>query len=177
MHSEPWQVFAENGEPIAGCAYPKAEFPQDAVMGAAHVWLWRRCANGVEIMLQKRASTLQLWPGVYDISAAGHIDAGESPLQTAIREAAEEVGAVVDKDSLQFIFASRTSLAKREIDYVYLYEVDERFVPKFDDGEVELVEWLVLSDFAMRTDSPQSFNLLDQGIHYFGLLLDQLRRL
>lgn len=177
MHDEPWQVFSESGEPIVGLSYSRTEFPEESVMGAAHVWLWRRSGGGVEVMLQKRASTLPLWPGAYDISVAGHIDAGESPLKSAVRECAEEVGLVADKNLLKFIFASRTSLAKYEIDFVYLYEIDDTFVPTFDDGEVELVKWVSLDDFETRTNTPADYNLLDQGIHYFGLLIDQLRRL
>ena len=177
MHDEPWQVFAENGEPIDGLSYRKADFPTDAIMGAAHIWLWRRGDAGIAVMLQKRASNLSSWPGYYDISAAGHIDENETPLKSAVRETAEEIGLDADIGRFKFAFTSRTPLAKYEIDFVYLYEVSEEFVATFDDGEVELVEWVSLDDFAVRTKDPEDYNLLNQGEHYFGLLIDQLNRL
>ncbi len=177
MHSEPWQVFAENGEAVIGESYSGEEFPVDSVMGAAHVWVWRNTQDGKEVMLQKRAASLFSWPGYFDISAAGHIDANESPLQCAVRESVEEIGLVVDESLLHFIFASRTALAKKEIDFVYLYEVNESFEPQFDDGEVELVEWVAIADFIARVKLPEKNNLVNQGEHYFGLLVDQLNRL
>lgn len=60
---------------------------------------------------------------------------------------------------------------------MYLHEVDESFEPRFDDGEVELIEWITLDEFEKRTMSPDDYELLNQGEHYFGLLIDQLRRL
>lgn len=44
------------------------------------------------ILLQKRAKTMTLYPGRWDCSAAGHVDQGEDYLAAATRELAEEVG-------------------------------------------------------------------------------------
>lgn len=47
--------------------------------------------NG-NILLQRRAETMTLYPGRWDCSAAGHVDQGEDYLAAAKRELAEEVG-------------------------------------------------------------------------------------
>lgn len=44
------------------------------------------------ILLQQRSMDKLTNPGKWDIAAAGHVDAGENTLTTAIRETAEEVG-------------------------------------------------------------------------------------
>lgn len=45
-----------------------------------------------EVLLQKRSSNKKLWPNMWDISAGGHVLAGEYGFEAAIREAEEELG-------------------------------------------------------------------------------------
>ncbi len=54
-----------------------------------------------QIFLQKRSMQKDLNKGLWDTSAAGHVDPGESYLQTAQRELQEELG--IDAE-LQFLF-------------------------------------------------------------------------
>ena len=54
-----------------------------------------------QIFLQKRSMQKDLNKGLWDTSAAGHVDPGETYLQTARRELQEELG--IDAE-LQFLF-------------------------------------------------------------------------
>ncbi len=67
-----------------------------------HVWVMNSQGN---LLLQKRAMTKETFPGCWDISCAGHIDAGETPLHAAIRELEEELGFIVDEKELAFLFS------------------------------------------------------------------------
>jgi isopentenyl-diphosphate Delta-isomerase len=69
-----------------------------------HVWIVRE--NNF-VLLQKRSLSKEVFPGLWDISCAGHIDAGELSLDAAIRELNEELGIRTSKDELQFLFATR----------------------------------------------------------------------
>jgi hypothetical protein len=60
---------------------------------------------------------------------------------------------------------------------VYIYEVNDAFVPEFHDGEVESVEWLGLSDFQERLKNPEEHQIVNQGRGYFTLLLDHFSEL
>lgn len=49
-----------------------------------------------KVFLQKRSRTKALYPGRWDISATGHVQAGESGEDAALRELREELGIVAD---------------------------------------------------------------------------------
>ena len=50
----------------------------------AHVWILRKRADKIQVLLQKRAETTS-FPGCYDISSAGHIQAGQEFLESYAR--------------------------------------------------------------------------------------------
>ena len=58
----------------------------------AHVWVVRRVDGRWQVLLQKRSANKDSFPGKYDTSSAGHIQAGDAPLASALRELAEELG-------------------------------------------------------------------------------------
>jgi isopentenyl-diphosphate delta-isomerase type 1 len=58
-----------------------------------------------ELLLQKRSRHKDIQPGRWDTSVGGHLDPGESYLQAAVRETAEELG--VSGVPLTFLYHSR----------------------------------------------------------------------
>lgn len=56
---------------------------------AVHVLVWHPDGR---LLLQKRARTKALCPGLWDTSVGGHVGASEDPLQAALRECREEIG-------------------------------------------------------------------------------------
>ncbi|KAK8965752.1 Nudix hydrolase 3 [Platanthera guangdongensis] len=48
---------------------------------SVHVWIYSESTQ--ELLLQRRADCKDSWPGLWDISSAGHISAGDSSLITA----------------------------------------------------------------------------------------------
>ena len=59
----------------------------------AHIWFF---TSDEKILLQKRALTKKVFPGIWDISVAGHIGAGEEVLEGAKREVFEEIGLILE---------------------------------------------------------------------------------
>ena len=178
-HNEPWQGDAEKGAPLEGVSASRNEFKQNPalIMGAAHVWIWRKQGTNIEVLLQRRSRSKSTWPGYLDISAAGHIDAGESPVDSVLREAQEEIDIDIEAEKLYYVFSLRTPLSGREFDVVYLYQLDRDIQFNFNDGEVDELLWKSLDEFEVMTKNPEEYNLVPQGEAYFLLLIAALRRL
>lgn len=82
-------VLDETGAPT-GQRKSKAEIHRDGDWHrAAHVWIVTRDGR---VLLQKRSRAKENWPGLWDVSVAGHVSAGETAVEAAIREAREEIG-------------------------------------------------------------------------------------
>ncbi len=123
--------------------------------GTVHTWIARRRADGGwQLLFQKRSRAKESFPGKLDISSAGHRQAGEEALPTAVRELEEELGICARPEDLEFL-QLRWGIVKenfngepyydREIASIYLYEkpVDVSSL-SFRDGEVEEVRWIDL---------------------------------
>ena len=66
----------------------------------AHIWFYT--ADG-DILLSQRSAKKTICPLMWDVSVAGHMDAGETPKQSAIRETAEEIGLDISEFELHKI--------------------------------------------------------------------------
>lgn len=153
MSKELWQLYDEQGRPLAGRGASKDEvFKQGLLHGASHVWIWRCGGGQPEVLLQKRASDKRTWPDCYDISAAGHIDLGEKPIVAAIRETIEEIGLTVLEEDLQLISVHRAHLSagddaiENEFQWLYLLELPGDSHLSLQKSEVASVEWKTLHD-------------------------------
>jgi 8-oxo-dGTP diphosphatase len=80
------------------------------VVPAAYVFL-RRTQDGVEqLLLQLRQGTGYM-DGHWAAAAAGHVESGESVLDAAVREAAEELGIMIDPADLVPLCAMHRTVA------------------------------------------------------------------
>ena len=67
-----------------------------------------------QILMQQRSFTKDTNPGKWDISAAGHVSAGQTPLEASVREINEEVGIEVGKNDLTYILTYKKESYVRE---------------------------------------------------------------
>lgn len=79
-----------------------------SLVPAAYVILLREGGRGPEVLLQLRRGTGYM-DGHWACGAAGHVEAGESVLDAAVREAREEIGVVVDPRALEPLTAMHRS--------------------------------------------------------------------
>lgn len=92
----------------------------------AHVWIYN---SQKELLLQLRAAQKELYPSMWDISAAGHVPSEEEPIEGAIREIEEEIWLQIKEDELKFshiyqVTARYKEIINREFSYVYFLKYD-----------------------------------------------------
>ncbi len=66
----------------------------------AHIWFYTKESD---ILLSQRSAKKTICPLLWDVSVAGHIDAGETAKQAAIRETKEEIDLGISENDLHKI--------------------------------------------------------------------------
>ena len=116
-----------------------------------HCWVVN--GSGVpRILFQLRSDEVASFPGMLDVSAAGHIEAGESVAE-GVREVREELGIDFDANQL-YELGDRVEVAdqtngqrNREYQAVYLLRCDDelsRYQPQVE--EIAGLVWLPITD-------------------------------
>ena len=103
-----------------------------------------------ELLLQFRSPHKDCFPSCWDVSSAGHIPAGESSINSAVRELEEELGLQATVNDIEHIFSikesftcKRTGAVDNEIADVFLLRRDvESSELNFSDQEVVDVKWV-----------------------------------
>ncbi len=91
-------VLTPEGEPT-GTVKPRDEIHRDGTWHASvHIWIVDQEKD--EVLIQKRSDEKESYPGYYDVAAAGHVRAGETPVEAAIRETEEEIGLTLKEEQL-----------------------------------------------------------------------------
>lgn len=145
MADELVDIVDENNN-LTGVQKMKSEAHRDGLWHrASHIWIYN--SKG-EVLLQLRAKNKPLYPDMWDISAAGHVSAGEDPIVSGLREIEEEIGLKVSEADLQlFKIRKKSSVYKdivnSEFNYVYLLKYDGGVEDlKLLDGEVQALKFL-----------------------------------
>ena len=135
-------IFDENNNP-SGQIKEKAKAHEDGNFHrTAHVWIIN---DKNELLLQKRSATKKSHPNCWDISGAGHIKAGESIIDGAIRELKEELGVVVTEKDFKYISTIKSTKNPKnmEFQYVYLLKCNKTIEQyTFEDDEVSEVKYV-----------------------------------
>ena len=150
---------------------------------AVNIWIIN--SKG-EVLIQKRAATKESYPNFWDVSCAGHVDAGETPLQTTIREAQEELGLIVDPAKLKYLFSvneehflNEGTFIDREIREIYLLKLDQ---PAEDftlqKEEVAEVKWISLNQLEemAKNNAPDLVPHEKEYAKIFDVLRQQLEK-
>lgn len=106
-----------------------------------HCWFFRREGTHTYLLFQRRAAVKKDYPLKLDITAAGHLLAGETP-RDGVREVEEELGIAVDYQELLPVGIIAGSIVldhfiDREFCHVYLYPYREA-TPRFTLQEEEV---------------------------------------
>jgi 8-oxo-dGTP pyrophosphatase MutT (NUDIX family) len=123
---------------------------------SSHLWLFDGRGR---VLLQQRHPGKETDPGRWDIAVAGHLSAGQTPLEAMVREAREELGLALDPAALTPL----GTLAKQDVSPGFIdREWQHLFVGLWDGDlgslvlqadEVVAVRWMAVAEFRKAVEA------------------------
>lgn len=148
-------IWDADGNPTGKTALKSEAHREGWYHPTIHVWFY---TSDGRVLLQRRAKDKETDPGLWDVSVAGHIGAGETLLEGAVREIREEIGLEVAADELLPIATVKEArdhpggIRDREFRHVYLCLLRKPFealTPQ--QSEVAELRLIPLLQFAEET--------------------------
>ena len=145
-----------------------------------HIWFYTLEGN---ILLQQRGATKKIYPLLWDVSVAGHVNSGESLFDAAIREVNEEIGLIISKDNLKKIgmmksFKSyKSGITDNEFHTIFISELNvnvENLSPQKE--EVEALK--IVSTFAFEElleGSKHNSHFVSSNKEYYVFVLNKIK--
>ena len=159
-------ILTPQGKPTGKTALKSDAHKNGWFHATVHIWLF---TSDKKILLQKRAITKKVFPGLWDISVAGHIGAGEKILESAKREVFEEIGlALQEKDLIKIgtrihQVSHANGIKDNEFHHVFIAELKtpiEKLI--IQTAEVDAIK---LFDLSMLKDTKNLENVLLPRFH------------
>lgn len=129
-----------------------------------HIWAFDKSDR---ILFQLRAKVKENNPGLLDTSCAGHISAGDTSRNAAVRELREELGVTKCPEDLEYLFESGHESVLNGGSYLDNEFYDTYKITLNDDeiahlvpqpGEVDDFVWMTRQEFVnMHQSSPEKF--------------------
>lgn len=150
--------------------------------------LWHRLINICiynskgEILLQLRSKDKMIYPDMWDISVAGHIGAGEQPLNAALRETGEETGLNAKKEDLDFYKIRPEEYQKGDVNmkeflYIFLLKYDGGISKlKIQKEEVQEIRFMPIIEVEEELKSG-SLKFAPHGAYWEDVLSEVKRKL
>ena len=169
-------ILNPEGKPTGKTALKSEAHKKGWYHATVHIWLF---TTSKKILLQKRALTKKIFPGLWDISVAGHIGAGESVLNAAKREVFEEIGLELSEEDLIKIgtrvhqVSHSNGIIDNEHHHVFIAELKKPLSElKIQKEEVAAIQ---LFDLAILKQTKNLENVLLSRFHeYYTMVYDKI---
>jgi len=142
-----------------------------------HVWFY---TTTPALLLQKRSLTKQTFPGSWDVSVAGHVSAGESILEGALREVKEEIGLDIHpSDLIPLDIRKNTNRFENgvidcEFQHVFLVKLERPISQlRIQETEVDAVRLFSFEELqnCMFQKHP-TYNIVPADMSYYQFVMD-----
>jgi isopentenyldiphosphate isomerase len=153
---EELDVLNEKGEKTGEVITSKEAHEKGVTHRSVHIWILN---PDKQLLLQKRSANMRARPGYWDISASGHMSAGETSIEAAQKETREELGLDLPSTAFVLLFTVQEHVVLNEGTYianefqdVYLVRLNSRNIPLFlQSEEVEDTRWIDIDEFKIWT--------------------------
>ena len=173
-------IVTKEGQPTGKSALKSEIHTQGFYHNTAHVWLYTKQG---EILLAQRAASKTICPLLWDVSVAGHIDAGESIEHAAIREVMEEIGLQITESELTKIGVTEcfqsypNGIIDNEFHHTFIVKLKEDLNDlEIDKNEVEAVKLVGHLKFQNLIDNIGSDNhFVPSNKSYYEFVLQSIK--
>ncbi|APZ47867.1 hydrolase [Polaribacter reichenbachii] len=161
-------ILTPDGKPTGKTALKSEAHKNGWFHATVHIWLF---TSDEKILLQKRAMTKKVFPGLWDISVAGHIAAGETVLTSAKREVLEEIGLNLKENELIKIgtrihqVSHPNGIQDNEHHHVFIAELKKPIETL--TIQKEEVDAIKLYDLSILTETEKFENVLLSRFHNY----------
>ena len=166
LDGEPLELFDEIREDGSrtGVVKERGVVHEDGSLHpTVHTWIVRpNDKSGYDLLLQKRSECKDSNPGCWDISSAGHVEAGHGYLESAIRELKEELGIDALPEQLREVGTRRCGFESEfygrrfrdnELSMIYIYEEPVNTAElTLQESEVSETAWMDYKECRRKGD-------------------------
>jgi isopentenyl-diphosphate Delta-isomerase len=111
---------------------------------SVHIYVWN---DKNELLVHLRSPFKDLHPNCWDTRFGGHVLAGDTIENTAMKELAEEIGIKVEyEDLVKGMVIKYDGGTNREFNDIFYYKFRKNDNIKFNDNEVVEVNWMSVED-------------------------------
>ena len=174
-------IVDKNGKPTRTTALKSEAHAKGLYHNTIHLWLY---TSKGEILLQQRSHKKVIYPLLWDVSVAGHIDAGETFIEAALRETKEEIGLQLEPHNLKQIgtFLHETSYADgkiqdNEFHQVFIAELQVDLTNLIiQEEEVEALKLVALNEFKdLLKYSETNMHFVASNLKYYKFILKTIQ--
>lgn len=181
---ELFDICDEQGNPTGDIVERSEAHAKGICHRTAHIWIVKKENGRYNVLLQKRSMDKDSFPGRYDTSSAGHIQAGDEPLESALREFGEELGIKAEASDLDFAGTFRIQYEKEfhgkmfrdnEVAFVFVYQKQVDIADlTIQKEELDGVCWFDLEDtYEACKNHDQKFCVPIGGLETVGKYLNE----
>lgn len=152
MNNKEMLDVVTNNDTVIGIASRKECHEKNLRHRGVHVMIFND--KGM-LFVQKRSKKKDVFPGLYEGSLSGHVRAGETYREAAVRELKEELGITNHKLNEIGMFKLRAR-PEHEIIKIFMLRCDDK--PKLSKAEVEKGNFVNYKKIKFRTrENPEQF--------------------
>lgn len=175
-------IWDHNGHPTGQICEKDVAHQKGLFHPTVHIWFYTKEPF---VLMQKRGPNKETFPNLWDVSVAGHVAAGESILEAAIREAKEEIGLeLVSTDLIKIAVRKNINkfsngITDCEFQHVFLSHLKTDLKQlKLQEEEVDAVRLFSFDDLekCMSNNHPE-FRIVPADMTYYRFVMDEINKL
>lgn len=173
-------ILNADGSPTGKSASKSEIHTKGHYHNTAHVWFYTSKGN---ILLAQRAASKTIYPLLWDVSVAGHVDAGETITHAALRETQEEIGitiseSLLDKIGVYDCFQTYPNgIQDNEFHHTFIAKIDHHIEDfKVDTTEVGQVKFVAIPEFLkLLENSDHNGHFISSNTPYYLKVVEAIK--